>query len=398
MKRIYGITIITAVSVILAVVGLYSIFWHDDESRTIKAGFVYVGDASTAYTSNFMDAQEAVDNAFGDRVKTIAKYNVAEGAERESIEELVEEGCDIIFATSYGYETVTKELAEKYPDVEFCMATGDNANSDTVLENYHTFMGAIYEGRYVSGVVAGMKLQELIEDGTITKEQARLGYVGAYPYAEVISGYTAFLLGARSVVPETTMEVCYTDTWNNYLKEKKCAQELIGDGCVIISQHSDTAGPAVACEQTDASTPVYLVGYNQSMAELAPTTYLTGAKINWVPYMKQAVQAVLDQKKIEDVVVGNVNGQDIGAGFDEDWVQMLELNEVVAAPGTKDKIASTIEKLKNDQIEVFQGDYMGINPQDATDTYDMTKGYPENEKSSAPSFYYILKDIIDIKE
>ena len=200
------------------------------------------------------------------------------------------------------------------------------------------------------------------------------------------------------MVPETTMEVCYTDTWNNYLKEKKCAQELIGDGCVIISQHSDTAGPAVACEQTDASMPVYLVGYNQSMAELASTTYLTGAKINWVPYMKQAVQAVLDQKKIEDVVVGNVNGQDIGAGFDEDWVQMLELNELVAAPGTKDKIASTIEKLKNNQIEVFQGDYIGINPQDATDTYDMTKGYPENEKSSAPSFYYILKDIIDIKE
>lgn len=398
MKRIYGITIITAVSVILAVVGLYSIFWHDDESRTIKAGFVYVGDASTAYTSNFMDAQEAVDNAFGDRVKTIAKYNVAEGAERESIEELVEEGCDIIFATSYGYETVTKELAEKYPDVEFCMATGDNANSDTVLANYHTFMGAIYEGRYVSGVVAGMKLQELIENGTITKEQARLGYVGAYPYAEVISGYTAFLLGARSVVPETTMEVCYTDTWNNYLKEKKCAQELIGDGCVIISQHSDTTGPAVACEQTDASMPVYLVGYNQSMAELAPTTYLTGAKINWVPYMKQAVQAVLDQKKIEDVVVGNVNGQDIGAGFDEDWVQMLELNEITAADGTAEKMQEVIRQFEQGKLDVFRGDYVGADPDDPDDTYDLNQGYTENEFASAPSFHYVLKDVIRIEE
>lgn len=398
MKRIYGITIITACTMIFAVVGLYNMFWKKDADRTIKAGFVYVGDASTAYTSNFMDAQEAVDNAFGDQVHTIAKYNVAEGAERQSIEELVAEGCDIIFATSYGYENVTKELAERYPDVQFCMATGDNANADPVLDNYHTFMGAIYEGRYVSGVVAGMKLRELIENGTITKEQARLGYVGAYPYAEVISGYTAFLLGARSVVPEATMEVRYTNTWSNYLKEKKCAQALIEDGCVIISQHSDTSGPAVACEQTDADIPVYLVGYNQSMSELAPTTYLTGAKINWAPYMQQAVQAVLDQKRIEDVVVGNVNGQDIGAGFDENWVQMLELNEVVAAEGTKEKIAATIDQLKNGQIEVFQGAYIGVNPQDESDTYDLKKGYPENAKSSAPTFYYILQDVIDIKE
>lgn len=398
MKRIYVITIITACTMIFAVVGLYNMFWKKDADRTIKAGFVYVGDASTAYTSNFMDAQEAVDNAFGDQVHTIAKYNVAEGAERQSIEELVAEGCDIIFATSYGYENVTKELAEKYPDVQFCMATGDNANADPVLDNYHTFMGAIYEGRYVSGVVAGMKLQELIENGTITKEQARLGYVGAYPYAEVISGYTAFLLGARSIVPEATMEVCYTNTWSNYLKEKKCAQALIEDGCVIISQHSDTSGPAVACEQTDADIPVYLIGYNQSMSELAPTTYLIGAKINWAPYMQQAVQAVLDRKKIEDVVVGKVNGQDIGAGFDENWVQMLELNEVVAAEGTKEKIAATIEQLKNGRIEVFQGTYIGVNPQDESDTYDLKKGYPENAKSSAPTFYYILQDVIDIKE
>lgn len=398
MKRIYGITIITACAMIFAVVGLYNMFWKKDADRTIKVGFVYVGDASTAYTGNFMEAQEAVDNAFGDQVHTIAKYNVAEGAERQSIEELVEEGCDIIFATSYGYETVTKELAEKYPDVQFCMATGDNANTDPVLDNYHTFMGAIYEGRYVSGVVAGMKLQELIENGTITREQARIGYVGAYPYAEVISGYTAFLLGACSIVPEVTMEVCYTNTWSNYLKEKKCAQSLIEDGCVIISQHSDTSGPAVACEQTDADIPVYLVSYNQSMAELAPTTYLIGAKINWKPYMRQAVQAVLDQKKIEDVVGGNVNGQDIGAGFDENWVQMLELNEVVVAKGTRERIASTIEQLKSGQIEVFRGEYVGVNPQDVSDTYDLTEGYPENKESSAPTFYYILQDVIDIKE
>ena len=173
-----------------------------------------------------------------------------------------------------------KKLAEKYPDIEFCMATCSNANEEPRLENYHTFMGAIYQGRYTAGVAAGMKLQELIDNGTITKEQAKIGYVAAYPYAEVISGYTAFLLGVRSVVPDAVMSVRYTNNWNDYLTEKKYAKEFIDEGCVIISQHSDTTGPATACEATDSDTPVYIVSYNESMANVAPTTYLTGCKIN----------------------------------------------------------------------------------------------------------------------
>ena len=278
------------------------------------------------------------------------------------------------------------------------MATCDNANEEPYLKNYHTFMGAIYEGRYASGVAAGMKLKELIENGRITVDDAKIGYVAAYPYAEVISGYTAFLLGVRSVVPDAVMTVKYTYKWNDYLLEKKYAAELIDEGCVIISQHSDTAGPAIACEETDAGTPVYLISYNQSMADIAPTTYITGCKINWKPYVTGAVGAVLEGRNIEKTVRGKVNGNDIGAGFDEDWVEMLKLNEVIAAAGTKEKLDEVIEKLKRGELYVFKGDYLGVNVDDPEDIYDLSQSYEENRDRSAPSFNYILKDVITIEE
>ena len=290
-----------------------------------------------------------------------------------------------------------KTYAEAYPDIQFCQATCANANTDPVLSNYHTFMGAIYQGRYISGVVAGMKLAELIDDGRINADEAKVGYVGAYPYAEVISGYTAFFLGVRSVVPEATMTVRYTNTWDDYILEKKCAKDLINEGCIILSQHSDTTGPAVACEETDKDREVYIASYNQSMADVAPTTYLTGCKINWIPYMCEAVDAVVNERDIEQTVNGNVNGRDIGAGFDEGWVEMLELNEVVAADGTAEKVDELVEGFQSGNIHVFQGNYTGVNPDDPDDTYDLNNEYIENKNCSAPTFAYILKDVIVVE-
>jgi basic membrane protein A len=277
-------------------------FWNNGESQknSIKVGFVYVGDESTAYTANFIRAQTAIKDTYGDNVVIEAKYNVSESKVETPLMELIESGCDLIFTTSYGYGEKTKEIAEQYPNVQFCQATCSNANENPVSENYHTYMGAVYQGRYVSGVVAGMKLKELIEDGVITQEEAKVGYVAAYPYAEVISGYTAFFLGVRSVVPDAVMTVAYADSWSNYTEEKRLAEELIKDGCVIISQHSDTAGPAVACEKMSGKYTVYHVGYNQSMTDVAPTTSLISCRINWTLYELAAVQAVLNGDKIED--------------------------------------------------------------------------------------------------
>ena len=375
MKRIYAISFISTIAVII-VAALFQFLVLDKRTQKhIKVGFVYVGDTSTVYTGNFVKAQNAIEKQYGDRVKTYAKYNVTEGNEGE----------------------MTKEYAKRYRNVQFCQATGSNANEKPKLSNYHTFMGAVYQGRYVSGVAAGMKIKEMINDKTITKEQAKIGYVGAYPYAEVISGYTAFLLGVRSVVPQAVMTVRYTNTWGSYALEKKCAMELIDEGCVIISQHSDTTGPAVACEAARGTKTTYHVAYNQSMEDVAPTTYLTGCRINWEPYILEVVSAVLSDKKIEDVVNANINGNDAGAGFERNWVAMLELNEIAVAKGTQERMEDAIKQLKTGKLAVFQGDYIGINPYDAKDTIDLNKGYQENKDSSAPTFHYVLKDVIQIE-
>lgn len=398
MKRIYIITFITAILSVVAIVGINIALFSKDMDKTIKVGFMYVGDASTAYTNNFMKAQKAVEEAYGNQVIAVAKYNVSEGLEDKYFQELIDEKCDIIFATSFGYADAAKRFAQMYPDVEIVMATGTNANDEPKLNNYHTFMGEIYQGRYTAGVAAGMKIKELIDSGIIDESQAKVGYVGAYPYAEVISGYTAFILGVRSVVPQAHMIVKYTNSWSNYALEKRYAKELIDEECVIISQHSDTAGPAVACEQTDASTPVYLVSYNQSMADIAPTTYLTGSKINWSYYMIGAVGAVLEGRNIENTVDGRAYGNDMMAGFEKNWIEMLDINEVVAAPGTKQRVESVCDEFRKGQVHVFFGDYTGVSVNDKNDTCNLNDEYIENYRSSAPTFNYILNKIITIEE
>lgn len=397
MKRVYRITIISALAVVLTAFGIQYLFRDKNPDKIVKVGFVYVGDTSTAYTNNFVKAQESIESKYSEQIETIAKFNVSESAVEEALRELVEEDCELIFTTSFGYGERTKEFAKDYPEIQFCQATCSNANENPVLKNYHTFMGNIYQGRYISGVVAGLKLKELIANGELTPEQAKAGYVGAYPYAEVISGYTAFFLGIRSVVPEATMTVRYTNTWGNHLLEKECAKELIEEGCVIISQHSDTSGPAAACEETDRSQVVYYVSYNESMGDIAPTTYLTGCKINWEGYITQAVGAVLSGKEIEKCVKGNVNGNDVGAGFENDWVRMLEINEFTVARGTQEQVDRLIREFQQDKIQVFQGEYTGADPLNPSDTIDLRDGYRENDKSSAPTFHYVLDDVITIE-
>lgn len=193
------------------------------------------------------------------------------------------------------------------------------------------------------------------------------------------------------------MTVEYSNSWSNYRVEKAIAEELIAEDCVIISQHSDTSGPAAACEETDRSKIVYYVSYNESMRDIAPTTYLTGSKINWIPYMTKAVEAVLNEKKIESCIAGNVNGNDIGSGFENDWVQILEINEFTVAAGTQEKVDALTDDFKNGRITVFKGDYTGVNPFDPSDTIDLREGYIEAEKGSAPSFNYVLDDVITVK-
>lgn len=398
MKKHHIISLCTAIAVVLCFFCGNQI-WHKNDNRTLKVGFVYIGDAANPYSKNFMRAQETVEELYGDRITCIAKYNIPEGMDAEYIQELVDEGCDIIFGTSYDYATAMKEFAEKYPDTIFCQATGYNANEDPILPNYHTFMGHIYEGRYAAGVVAGMKITEMINEGLISEDEALVGYVAAYPYAEVISGYTAFLMGVRSTCPTAHMKVKYANTWSNYTTEKNLAQELIDEGCVLISQHSDTTGPSVACEEAQKEYPVYHISYNQSMKNVAPTTSLTGCRINWASYEVAAIGALLDNKEIESALSRKVtlNGLDAGAGFSDNWVEMLEFNEAIAPEGAQKAIDNCIKGFENGSIHVFSGDYTGTDPFDPEDTIDLRQEYRENETSSSPQFHYVLDDVIEVE-
>ncbi|MBQ9205312.1 MAG: BMP family ABC transporter substrate-binding protein [Treponema sp.] len=398
MKRETIITAITsAVFLLVFLISRCIITPTVNHDEPVKIGFIYDGDESIPYTNNFMRAQREVENMFGDKVEILARSNVAGDDVAAVLEEFAERNCALIFTTTYTYEIIAKEVAEKYPNVHFCQASGDNAHEEPFIKNYHTFMGEIYQGRYISGIVAGMKLKELIENGIISESEAKVGYVGAYPYSEVISGYTAFFLGVRSIVPNATMHVVYTYTWGSFSQEKICAEHLIEEGCKIISQHSDTVGPAVACEENFEKN-VFHVGYNQSMIGIAPMTSLISTRINWIPYVTGAVSAVLRNEPIEKSIKGRVHGNDIGASFDLNWVQMLDLNSIIAAKGTDEKITETIKAFKKNKIFVFKGDYVGVNPYDETDMFDLKKGFKENSSSSAPLFHYILKDVITVEE
>ena len=212
----------------------------------LKIGFIFLHDENSTYDLNFITAAKAACEKLGIAYET--KTNIPEGQEcYDAAAELADAGCDIIFADSFGHESYMIQAALEFPEVEFCHATGTKAHTEN-LPNYHNAFATIYEGRYLAGVAAGMKLNEMIEAGTITADQAKIGYVGAYPYAEVKSGYTSFFLGARSVCPSATMEVTFTYSWYDEAMEKEGAQMLIQKGCVLISQHADSMGAPTACE------------------------------------------------------------------------------------------------------------------------------------------------------
>ena len=362
---------------------------------TIKVGFIYDNDESTAYTYNFSLAKDALEKKYGDRIQIYTSSNVLDDEMEEPLRKMAVNGCDIIFFN--GYSEMVKELAEEYPNTQFCQTSYMDMNGVSVTENYHTFKGKAYQGRYVSGIAAGMKIKQLISDGIIGEEDALVGFVAAFPTSEVISGYTAFILGVRSIVPQAVMKVAYTHTWSSYAHEKSAAQQLINDGCVIISQHTDTIGPAIACEETPQKKAVYFVGYNQSMSEVAPMTSLVTSRICWEPYVLGAVEAVMNNKKIEKVVQGNVNGNDIAAGYEFGWVETIDLNLQACAPGTQKAMDVAIDKFKRGHNDfVFKGDYTGTNPENISDKISLKNGYIENENTSYPTFHYILDDVITI--
>lgn len=355
----------------------------------LKVGFVFIGDENEGYTAAHYKGAQEMKEALGlsdDQI--IVKWNIPEDeTAQDAAMDLADQGCQIVFANSFGHESYMIEAAKEYPEVQFCHATGFQAASSG-LSNMHNYFTSIYEARYVSGVVAGMKLNQMIEDGTVAKDACKIGYVGAYPYAEVISGYTAFFLGVRSVCPDATMEVKYTNSWASFDLEKEAADALISDGCVLISQHADTTGAPTACE----AAGVPCVGYNISMIATAPTQALTSSTNNWGAYVTEAVSHMLGGTEIP---------VDWCKGFSDGAVLITELNEAAVAPGTKEKVEEVELKLAAGELHVFDtstwtvdGQTLDTYKKDGSDIEYISDGYfHESEFASAPSFDILIDGI-----
>ena len=315
---------------------------NDAEGAKVKVGFITLHDENSTYDKNFIDAaKEACANlGLVENEDYFIKTNVGETEQcAEVAADLVDAGCNIIFADSFGHEPYMIEVAKANPEVQFCHSTGTRAHTEG-LDNYHNAFASIYEGRYLAGIAAGMKLNEMIEAGEFTAEEAKMGYVGAFTYAEVVSGYTSFYLGAKSVCPTVTMDVTFTGSWYDETLEKEGAEKLIQGGCKLISQHADSLGAPTACE--NAGVPN--VSYNGSTQAACPNTYIISSRINWAPYYEYAIKAVMD-----------------GTAIDVDWtgtlatnsVVLTDLNTTVAAEGTAEAIAAATEKLEKGEIHVF---------------------------------------------
>lgn len=289
----------------------------EDESdiSDIKIGFIYLHDENSTYDFNIMNAAKQVCNSMG--VEYAQKTNVPETSRcYDAAVELIEmDGCNVIFADSFGHESFLLQAAKEYPDVEFCHATGTLAHTSG-LSNFHNAYAQVHEGRYLTGVVAGMKLNEMIENGEITPEEAKMGYVGAFTFSEVISAYTAFYLGAKSVCPTVTMEVTFTGSWYDEQLEKEAAQKLINNGCVIISQHVDSLGAPTACE----AAGVYNITYNGSTEASCPNTYLATTRILWNGYFTYIINQLASGKEIAVDWCGSFNEDSLAVNFNKDIV------------------------------------------------------------------------------
>lgn len=359
----------------------------------VKVGFIFLSDENSTYDLNFINAAIETCEALG--VEYVLKKNVGEDSScYEACVDLVEQGCTIIFADSFGHEDYLIEAAKEYPDVEFCHATGTKAHTEG-LSNYHNAFASIYEGRYLAGIVAGLKLVEMVENGEITEDEALIGYVGAYTYAEVISGYTAFFLGVKSVCSYATMEVTFTGSWEDETAEQEAATKLIEDGCVLISQHADSMGAPTACEAAGVPN----VPYNVSTYDECPNTYLVSSMINWVPYYTYAIECMINGEEIATDWVGTIENGAVCLG---------DLNEDLVAEGTAEAIEEAMEALVSGELHVFDTSTFTVDGETLTsyladvdtdadytaDTEAISDGYfHESEYRSAPYFDILIDGI-----
>ena len=358
---------------------------NNDSKTEMKVGFIFLHDENSTYDLNFINAAKAACEQLG--VTPVMKTNVPEGQEcYDKAAELVDDGCSVIFADSFGHEDFMIQAAKEFPNVQFCHSTGTKAHTEN-LSNYHNAFASIYEGRYLAGIVAGMKLNEMIAAGEFTAEEAKIGYVGAFTYAEVVSGYTSFFLGARSVCPSATMEVTFTGSWYDETAEKEGANKLIANGCKLISQHADSMGAPTACETKGVPN----VSYNGSTAAACPNTFLVSSRIDWTPYFKHAIECTRDGKAIEadwtgTIGTGSVVLTDMGSAIAEGTEKAVEDAKKELEAGTRQVFDVSTFTVGGQSLSSYMAD-VDTDPAYTPDTEVIENGaFQESKFRSAPYF------------
>ena len=327
---------------------------------TVKVGLICIGDENDqGYTYNFIRGRDDAAAALAEQgitVEWVTKWNVGEDSSCEDANrELAEEGCQLIINNSFGFEEFMLKVAPEYEDIQFVSCTNQASWGDE-LSNTHNAFANIYEGRYLAGIVAGMKLQQMIDDGEITADEAVIGYVGAFAFAEVISGYTSYFLGARSVCPSVTMKVLFVNSWSDASQEAAAAASLADQGCKLISQHSDNSTPATTAQ----AKGVFHTGYNNDMTGIAPEASLVSTRIDWTPYFVYAISAVASGQEFD---------QDWCHGMDAGAVELTALNEALAAPGTAEKVAEAETALRDGSLQVFDTSTFTVEGAELTQAY-----------------------------
>lgn len=366
-----------------------------------KIGLICLHDENSTYDKNFIDSLKSAAKGMGladNQVIIVTNIGEDTGCYDAAVDLAKNKGCSVIFADSFGHESFMKHAAKEYPNVQFCHATGTTAHTEN-LSNFHNAFASIYEGRYLAGIAAGMKLNEMIKAGKITAEQAIIGYVGAFTYAEVISGMTSFYLGARSVCSSATMKVRYTGSWYDQAKEQEAATALIEqDKCVLISQHADSLGAPTACELKGVPN----VSYNGSTYDAGESTFIVSSAIDWAPYFQYIIEQVVKGEAIDTDWTGN-----IATGS----VVLSGLNQDVIAEGTADAVNAAIAEFKAGKLHVFDTSKFTVDGKTLTsykadvdtddkftpDTEVVSDGYfHESEYRSAPYFDIIIDGVTNL--
>lgn len=298
-----------------------------EAEEPLKVGFVYVGpvgDYGWSYEHN--RGRLEAEKAFGDKIQTTYVENVPEGADAERvIRQLAQSGNDLIFTTSFGFMNPTVKVAKRFPKVHFEHATGYKRG-----KNLSTYALRTYEGRYVSGVAAGM----------MTKTNT-IGYIASFPIPEVIRDINAAYMAASKVNPDVKMKIMWVSSWYDPVKESEAANALIDQGVDVILQHTDSPAPLMVAQKRG----VKAIGQASDMSQFAPDAHMFSIQDHWAPQYIAKIQSVID---------GTWKSEDFWGGFAEDLLVVASVNDNLPAE-VKSAIKATYDEIKSGDLKPFTG-------------------------------------------